>query len=217
MHATSTDRPTKLRIGMFCSKPDTGRNLLRIQLRTDTVEHYLRAAAQLFTERKMENPLDYKDGKDYTNTVISALRKYEEVPNRREPITDEMFYFMEEKTSDFKKGSKKLYPSVFDWLVLGRYTGFRKQEWCQENKTKYNVKEDHPDQPATALIADDMVFLDKEGRLLDPTRGRHQDPFRMDLKWRFQKNGENGQSITYYRDLKKPKWCPVLAGWNIRQ
>ena len=69
-----------------------GDNLLRIQLRTDTVEHYLRAAAQLFTERKMENPLDYKEGKGYTNTVISALRKYEEVPNRREPITDEMFY-----------------------------------------------------------------------------------------------------------------------------
>ena len=35
------------------------------------------------------------------------------------------------------------------------------------------------------------------------------------LRWKFQKNGDNGKKLTYFKNLEKPDQCPVRAILNI--
>ena len=37
------------------------------------------------------------------------------------------------------------------------------------------------------------------------------------ITWRFQKNGNNGQSLTYAKNTLKPEACPVTAAFHIYQ
>jgi len=68
-----------------------------------------------------------------------------------------------------------------------------------------------------AFIITDVTAYDKQGRHLDLRTAPLSQVDSMNVKWRYQKNGENGEVITYYRDYGNPDWCAVVALWNITQ
>ena len=55
--------------------------------------------------------------------------------------------------------------ALCDWIFLGRYNGFRKSEWCNDQHTNYAKIEDPlssgPD--AVSFIAKDFSFFSPEG------------------------------------------------------
>ena len=106
-----------------------------------------------------------------------------------------------------------------DWGVLGLAAGLRLSEWCQDQSHDYfplskpitrNV-----DGTARAFIAEDFVFLNKY---------KQKVPFTSKMKlchvsyvaicWRFQKNLDNGQVITF-RKSTNVNYCPVNAALCI--
>jgi hypothetical protein len=59
------------------------------------------------------------------------------------------------------------------------------------------------------------VFFDDWGRLIEKTAANAKRVRRVDGCWRVQKNGQNGEVITYWRDNEDPCRCPVRAAWRI--
>ncbi len=49
--------------------------------------------------------------------------------------------------------------AIFDWIALGRYTGFCALEWCQTTKSDYKCIASWPLQPPKAFIRDDFEFF----------------------------------------------------------
>ena len=129
-------------------------------------------------------------------------------------ITDSMYCYINDLASSSHEDSK--ISTLRDYMVWGRYGGPRRSEWCQTTKTKYQTVENGPDE-ALAFRADDIVFYDANKRVLSI---RSTNLVRMTyatVRWRFQKNEENNETITYYRDKSNPEWCPCQALWNIKR
>ena len=57
------------------------------------------------------------------------------MPNRREPLTNEMVHYIQDKGKTLEKQGLKdnLYLSMSNWLTLGMQGGFRISEWAQTN------------------------------------------------------------------------------------
>ena len=184
-----------------------------LNLKSQTISGYLRAAASLIAARPGNiNPLG-KAHSAATTAVLSSLAAYESVPNRRSAFTDSMLaMFLARSKSGTPDGLEDCF---HDWLALGRYTGFRKSEWAQTNKHTYETITSVASRPARAVIASDFVFYDDAGHLVPQSTTSLSTPTRVDIRWRFQKNGDNGQIVTFCQDSVHPAWCPVLAAWRI--
>ena len=108
--------------------------------------------------------------------------------------------------------------SIVDWIILGRYTGYRRSEWCQTTQTEYTRIMEWPGQPSEATILEDLEFLDSDEQLIKLTSTTDLNLIEyVKVTWRKQKNGQNGEEIPFARDRKEPKVCPVLAAIRIVQ
>jgi hypothetical protein len=198
-----------------------GNNCLGLNLRSVTIKEYLEAAQDLMVEGGYDStwkathglPLDDTNN-CHTSPVMANLKRWEEIPDRREMFTDDMLEeFYKRKTSARKDSLEDCF---FDWLALSRYTAFRRGEWAQTRKHTYErVSEDNLD--ARAMIDMDFVFFNINGHLLNKLTADINEVYRIDVTWRFQKNGNNGETISFWRDDLDPRWCPVRAAWRICQ
>ena len=203
-------------LGCFCVSLIQGDNILGLNLKSSTIKEYMKAAADLYPQRSrdLERPFQHPSLEvDYPLVLIKALKKYEEVPNRREVITDSMFCHIDNLAHKYHVDS--LHEAFKDWAAVSRYAGQRRSEWCQTTKTKFETVPDGPEDEALAFRADDITFYDESGRLLDINRVPFSRVAYAQLRWRYQKNGENGEAIKYHADESDTKWCICKALWNI--
>lgn len=116
-------------------------------------------------------------------------------------------------------GSKSVQDSlddaILDWASWGRYSGPRQGEWCQTRQTKYDTAKNTDE--AEAIRGDDVEFFDLTGKLVDTEIGNLAFISYAQVRWRWQKNGDNGEKRKYFRDPSAQRWCPCLALWNIMQ
>ena len=187
-----------------------GQTILGKTVRSRTVANYLKDAYTLFKNRRITF-LPVLDT-DYIQLIIGTLRKYENVADRRNMITDGMMHWLLQEVS--KRPQDNELSSIMDWVVLGRYTGFRKSEWCQSSQSTYESIKEWPGKPPLAFIITDITYLDKNERRL-PRGANQRDIHYVRLVWRKQKNDENGEAITFARDTDNPSFCPVLATIRI--
>ena len=109
-----------------------GHTLLCKTIKSGTIVKYLNAAAELSISAKMVNPCLDIMGKQYEGikTVLRELKRWEKMPNRREPITKSMIeYIIDKGKSLYKENNNNIYISLSDWLIIGLQTGFRRKEW----------------------------------------------------------------------------------------
>ena len=217
-HATLEDR--NFAVACYLTSLALGETIKWQHIVHSTIVGYFKAYEKLLQNRTTISPdgtltaLPYRYKKDYIGVILTALEKYEGVKDCCNMITDTMMTFLHEHIQKEKDNS--LPKALYDWIVLGRYTGHRCAEWCQTTKTTFRRLEDWPDQPAQAFLVTDFVFLNKSGRRLSHRQvlnGTHVHYVK--ITWRYQKNGDHGQEITYARDYANPAFCPVLAAVRI--
>ena len=94
---------------------------------------------------------------NFIKVIIDAVRKYKKVPNRREMIV--LYEKFHTKDPDC------FLVSLCEWLFLGRYTGFRREEWCNEKPTKYTGIIDPlwEDNDTCFMAIEDFAFFDAKG------------------------------------------------------
>ena len=104
---------------------------------------------------------------------------------------------------------------IADWGVLGLAAGLRLSEWCQQNSnTNHTLSKPvtlNVDGTARAFIADDFVFLNKrKQKVLFTSHVKLHHVHYVAICWRFQKNLDNGQVITFKKSTNA-NFCPVNA------
>ena len=189
-----------------------GGTILGTPIRHQTVVNYLTAAYTLLRDRKLR--FDSKE--DYIATILTALNSYEDVADRRNMITDGMTrWFVDQSKKD---GPDSAMSAITDWIILGRYAGFRSSEWCQLTQSSYARVDAWPGQPSLAFTRDDITFLGRNERRLtdDDIRNLSIEHFHhFSIRWRKQKNKENGQEIDFARDDINIDYCALRAARRI--
>ena len=188
-----------------------GETIKGFQLRHATLMGYIRRVIQLHTDRHLHNPSSAHI--NYISLITDAVRKWELVPNRREVIHDAMFHHMLKVATT--SPSDDFHCAATDWSLLGRYTGFRKSEWCQDSPHSHAritdpLWGDRPD--SVAVIAEDFVLKDADGIVIPITLSTPPSAVRFaELRIRYQKNQDNYQILTYSASTATPSTCPVQA------
>ena len=189
-----------------------GETILGGRIRSRTLRHYINDASILFQRRQIAT--HHPDSIDYVELITKALKNYETIPDRRNMITDSMMWHLHKTASTSPINSDTA--SMLDWIILGRYTGFRKSEWCQSSQTSFERILEWPGQPPLAMIGADFEFLDADERLIDLNANIDMDLIQyVRIRWRHQKNKDNGEQIPFARDMLQPRFCPVLAALRI--
>jgi len=192
-----------------------GHTLTSRKITTQCIKNYLQAARI----PKRHNPLSNSNELSFpplVQDVLSKHSKLESVPNRREPVTISMLTYWNTLALQ-SLHPDSLESAQFDWFVLGMLAGFRKSEWLQDSfeyrKTKtFNL---NVDGSTKAFIASDFQFINTPTTCKTEKHSSHNIPHLLQITWRFQKNGQNGQQITFLHNNQNPRFSPVPAAQRI--
>ena len=114
-------------------------------IKSATVNLYISDAVKLAvlnnTPDPSKNQLNQKS--TYITNVINEHKRWESMPNRREPLTytmvDHLCHMVYNNTSPLSCDC--LESVLADWLILGMQTGMRKSEWCQDRYLPQKYKQ----------------------------------------------------------------------------
>ncbi len=194
-----------------------GNTIKSLRVRYNTLRHYLNQATSLHRARGLPDPTDPNLlSQDLVSVLLNAVKSYEKVPNRKEMITDSMVSHMLREYKLIHPDS--LHGAILDWIILGRVTGCRRSEWCQDGPDIEMTMPclSHPVPEPKAFIFEDFQFFDEHQRRIYSVSDQVSTTVSfVKIRWRFQKNNDNGQVIPYSRDYTHPEVCPVMAAFRI--
>ena len=108
------------------------------------------------------------------------------------------------------------YCSLEDWLIMGLQSGFHQGELAQSSSTFPNTFELNRGDTAKVFIMSDFKFTDsKNRRINDSTKSALCHAKFTTVKWRFQKNNDNGQEVTYSKSKSQAGIFYTRAATNI--
>ena len=187
-----------------------GHTIKGAYIKHSTLKEYIKEALIIFDDRGVS----HSSKPDFLATINKAHSSYENVPNRRRMITDGMMEWFIKQAEKAPLDSELR--AIVDWIIVGRYTGFRSSEWCQETQKTYARIMGWPGEPSLAMTRSDFTPLGEGERRITKTKDLNADTVRyLSCRWRHQKNGDNGEEITFSGDISNRKYCIVTAGLRI--
>jgi hypothetical protein len=207
---------------MFAVYLALGHTLLCKTIKSATISNYLRVAAKhvVSARRRIPNPnnillwqdprIDMTTGKNASTItgVLAEVKRWENMPNRREPLTVDMVVYQKLQCREDEPHSESA--AMYDWEVFGLYSGNRLTEWAQKDGASITL---NIDGTPKAFLIGDLQFRGENRRnmsLSDALR-RPYLVHTIDVTWRFQKNGNNGEKKTFVRITDNPDLCAVSA------
>jgi hypothetical protein len=151
------------------------------------------------------------------HAIIKEVERWERMPNRREPLTTDIIHYQQLQCNESQPHA--LEQAMFDWLVVGIYSGNRLSEWAQEDHVRFlhQVRTAIDGDPMAFLI-DDLEFYGENRRRMSLHDAlRHSNRVQqVDVRWRYQKNGEKDQKKTFVRiGMGGGTLCGVTAWLRI--
>jgi hypothetical protein len=146
--------------------------------------------------------------------ILKELKRWEMMPNRREPLTVDMTKWLGRQGDSTSPYS--LAASLGDWCIVGMYVGPRLTEWAQDDSG--NITLTRAKEPKAFCIGDIEYFGENRRRMT--LHYAHQHPqlvHTANITFREQKNGDDGAKRTIVRDFGNPSLCAVSAMLRITQ
>jgi hypothetical protein len=138
------------------------------------------------------------------SAVYDEQKRWEDVPNRREPYTLEMLDTMKNDFAASGQGPNTLAAALVDWFACGLFAGLRLGEWAQNayksEMTSYqlNIRND-----AQALCLCDVRFASASRghcSAVEAVAATNLIMVKCWIKFRTQKNGQNGEEKLFLRN-----------------
>lgn len=211
----------QIQLAMYAVHLSCGHTIYCRQLKANTIEQYV-AAVALFLKKftgvdfRRDTPSDSHFGQHLV-PVFKELRRYESVPDRREPYTPLMH---EEVRQDAKQGSAlHLVPALADFFEQGLLAGYRLSEWAQPATHSQVTCPQQHDLPGHSIRTRALVPSDIRVTTVDYRRasGLGILDFPVDdiasvwITFRVQKNGHNGEERQFVRNPCPEGYCMVRA------
>lgn len=203
-------RGCNVQMALYAAKLGTGSTLFQRQIKVDTIKKYLLSVASFIAlvgnhprDPRKRSPTD-KEFCPELQAVLRELERWEKVPNRREPYTLAMQEFLERELHRICPGDNSLLAAIVDWGVAGLFTGFRLSEWAQP--TRGSVERDVFGDTKAFCLPDLSFSRHDRTRLSlgDVLAGKYDEVAYIQLRWRTQKNGDNGQCRLFSRNPENP-------------
>ena len=222
-------------LALYAAHLASGSTLLCKSVKSGTIAGYLRDVARFLVTFNARDPRR-TDATQTTNAecisgVLAEVKRWELVPNRREPLTVDMYMWLHDHINAPASvhGPDSRYRAVTNWFGKGLYEGYRLTEWAQ------SVGHRDLNNPVLDIFGDPRAFMlgDLSFRSLARTRlelrAAHHDPTNVGevtITYRTQKNGSNGEKRSHVRNEHNTKLCDVrltmeilarfirLVGWN---
>lgn len=203
-------------VGIYGKSVALGCNCVnKVGARSATISGYYVAVNALFKARNFREPANFDDPQNYAIVLLKNLEAEENIANQRSPITKEIYVELLERGEKAEVGSE-------DWLLakftsVAKIIGPRASEFAQKTQSKVDFHK-YPSGKTVvkAFTRADFTFYDKNGkRLTIIDENTHKIVGRVKIRWRIQKNRQNGQKVTVVRELIDDKLCSVLAALEI--
>jgi hypothetical protein len=152
--------------------------------------------------------------------LLKHVRKWENLPNRRSPVTKRMISDLHNTMKKTHQDSK--HQAFYDWLILGAQTGFRRCEWAAKKPIKHLnnfPKADNLLKSIYQCLGKDIILYDNDNRLIRDNELAQTPDHQLrglTITYRFQKNGDNGQKIDYAANHSDLKTCGARAAKHIK-
>jgi len=196
----------------------TGSTLLCRGVKAGTIKQHTHDVARFIACVGQSCPIDPRKTEDQMSfhpmlsKIFAELERWEKAPNRREPFAPEMLMSMKDATIFGAHSADSAWSACHDFFELGLHLGLRRGEWAQEDGATL-------DKPALNQFSDAKAFCSGDFRFELATRHRVRG---MDMllhpvekvrkcwvKFRTQKNGENGEERLITRRALKAV-CRIL-------
>ena len=197
-----------------------GNSLLCRSILAGTIDKYLVAVADLFLQNgnpsPLMDPMKPHRRAECITSVIDEQRRWENIPNCREPLTLDMLRAIIARTTNAPFTS--LESALTDWFTLAVYMGPRLSEFAQPDTVfnAHGVQRNEADDSPKAFIPADFEFRGK-GNVRLPHTFTDSQADSLRVTWRYQKNNRNGEHITYTRNTADSSLCPVSAALRIKR
>ena len=196
-----------------------GKNIKHMSIKATTAQLYMRAAAVLFPVDPRRNIFGNVD--PIFAKIWAEAKRWESMPNRREPLTVPMILTLIEFT---QKNPDSRFTAIIDWFIVGLSAGLRLSEYGQPLSTLYAYDLENFEKSiastAQAFLFQDIVFKGKHDKFINNSSVATLQLAGIEsvtIKWRYQKNNQNGERIKFARNNKNPKLCTVRAMLRIRK
>jgi hypothetical protein len=218
-------RRGQLQLAMYAQHLATGSTLFCRQIQAKTIKLYIKNVASALAlfgpcprDFRKDNPTD-QGFCPLLNAVYKELERWEQMPNRREPFTVEMLNELEAQIAAGQDSFLSRKAALADWFLIGLFTGNRLTEWAQE------ACQHDPDYPKCNLYGDTAAFCYNDvrvqtfsGAILQGAAILSVTPDQIKklwLKWRTQKNGENGEEKLYVHSMVKGGRNLITPMYNV--
>ena len=178
-------------------------------MRSATCHGYAAAVNHLFLLRDFSQPTDFNDKENMGTTILHNLKREDAIALQHSPLTAEIFAELKRMADASPADSPE--QVVFNMASFGRVTGPRASEYAQKTQTRVEIHEYPSGKKVTkAFLAEDFNFFDKNKRKIKVfNKSSLKRVHSMQVKWRIQKNRQNGQTLHIMAELDHPDICPV--------
>ena len=215
----------QLQLACYALHLSTGNSILGKMIRVATILEYLRAIAKFlmgYTGIDCRYDKDKRYGK-YLTPTIKELKRFEQVPNKREAYDTNMHTLARELARHSSHLS--LVAALADGFERGICAGLRCGEWAQPSGGSNNVDRpaNHPRRPgSTVPCTRAMVPNDHRVSTTDNRRLKGLNILSVPLAcirsmwvtWRWQKNGEHGEEKKFVVNPNEDGYCFVAATYD---
>lgn len=215
----------QLQLSLYALHLSSGHNIYCGRIKSNTVEQYVFAASLFLSQATgvdMRKDLDSDTKMGHIlSPVYRELRRFESIPDRREPYDTKM-HTLARKVG---KSSPPLgvIASLTDWFEQGLLAGYRLSEFAQPSKrTNPLYPEIHLnpsiDVKTRAFVPNDIRVLTSGSRSavgLDVLRYPVDTITKMWVKYRVQKNNQNGEERAYAPNSAPDGYCFIHSMYRI--
>ena len=223
--ASGNHRRATLQLGMYAQHLGSANGLLCKTLKVDTIKRYIQNVSDFFTNfgtPRVDFRYDTQGDKTFSpvlTSVYKELARWESVPNRREAFTLAMLDALRERITKTKPHFHSLICALADQFEIGLFNG---QCWAEFAQTPATSDPDHPQLniagDAQAFCLNDTRVVTADGRSLVGA-AMLQVPVEQCstgfVRWRFQKNGDNGQELMWAVASLDDDYSLVVPLYNV--
>ena len=212
--ATQPQERANYQLALYATHLATGSSLHCRALKASTIASYLLDVAKFLGRYRDVDPR-FRSTADTCLApaiakVLDEQKRWESVPNRREPFTLEMHKYIA-KSAATQTDDCCLDAALANWTLCNLYAGCRGIEWMQTNSTNRHLQSRHLNRfgYAYAFTIQDVQCSTASNQLLT-IQAALQNPNNVGcirLRIEEQKNGENGEKKLFVRNHKKPSIC----------
>ena len=218
--STDPRRIQQLKLAIYALHVATGTSIYCKQVKLATVKLYVNNVATMIADLgvgvdvRKDNPTDQRMG-TILRSVYSELDRFEKVPNRREEYNLEMLRHLRDRAA-LANDEFGLLSALADWFEVGLMAGLRRSEWAQPSGRAADPRFVTLNQfgDPMAFIMDDIRVQTVHGRRLDGATCflvDWNDVQKVWLRFRTQKNGDNGQEKLFVRNTNPNATCCVVS------